>query len=182
MSETQEILLSKEQLTQLNSDAEKLIRNNALLSMGIGLVPVPVFDVAALLAQQLWMIDKLGDIYAKARGLENEKMSKEWAKKTVLSLLGSTLPQTSLKFAAFSLIKAIPFVGPTLSSLTLPLLCGATTYAVGSVFNLHFASHRSFLSFNPENYRAYFAEQMKAFETIRQEAPADPADPMVAAN
>lgn len=169
---TQEKLLTKEELTQLNADAEKLIRKNAFLSMGIGLVPIPLVDMTVLLGQQIWMIEKLGDQYAKARGLEGEKFGKEWVKKSVISLVGAMLPQTSLQFAFYSLIKSVPVVGSTISTLTLPLLCGATTYAVGKVFNLHFASHRSFLSFNPENYRAYFAEQMNAFEGIRQELPA----------
>lgn len=184
MAETQvdprEKQLTIEQLAELNADAEKLIRNNALISMGIGLVPIPLFDMAALLGQQLWMIDKLGDMYANKRDLVGEKFSKEWGKKAVLSLIGALLPQSSLKFTVYSLIKMIPIIGPTVSTLTLPILCGSTTYAVGRVFNLHFASHRSFLSFNPENYRAYFKEQMNAFEVIRRETPALNPDPMAA--
>ena len=54
------------------------------------------------------------------------------------------------KFAVGSLLKALPLVGQTLSVLTSPIIAGAMTYALGQVFNRHFASggrsYRSTLS------------------------------------
>jgi hypothetical protein len=63
---------------------------------------------------------------------------------------------------AASLAKAVPFFGSTLGYLTLPLLGGASTYAVGRVFLQHFESGGTFLTFDPEQVRDYFAEQFEA--------------------
>ena len=43
----------------------------------------------------------------------------------------------------------------------MPALAGASTYAVGKVFVQHFESGGTFLNFDPEDVRDYYAEQFE---------------------
>ena len=43
----------------------------------------------------------------------------------------------------------------------MPAAAGASTYAVGQVFIQHFESGGTFLDFDPDKVKAYFAEQVE---------------------
>jgi hypothetical protein len=58
-------------------------------------------------------------------------------------------------------IKAIPVIGQTTGSLALPITAGATTYALGKVFVMHFASGGTFLTFNPEKVKEHYNTFLK---------------------
>jgi uncharacterized protein (DUF697 family) len=77
-----------------------------------------------------------------------------------VSLLAGAIPVT---FAAgfASLIKLIPGVGTVAGSISMSVLAGGLTYAVGRVFVQHFESGGTFLDFDPAKVRGEFT---KAFE------------------
>jgi uncharacterized protein (DUF697 family) len=78
----------------------------------------------------------------------------------IVSLLAGFIPVT---FAAgfASLLKLIPGFGSIAGSLSMSVLAGSLTYAVGRVFVQHFESGGTFLDFDPTAVRGAFA---KAFE------------------
>lgn len=137
-----------------NEQAMALIKKNVLVSLGIGLVPVPAFDLVALTGQQLYMVKQLGDIYGVT-------FKKDLGRKVVVALIGAAAPTSSLQYVAASLFKSVPLVGTTVAGLTMPLLSGALTYAVGKILNLHFASGGTYLSFDPERYKARFQRELR---------------------
>jgi uncharacterized protein (DUF697 family) len=139
----------------VDAQAQKIIQRQTLLSMGIGLIPLPGLDTAALLAQQLYMLKSLGQLYGQHLG-------DEIGKKTVLSLITALAPRSTLWVTASSVVKAVPLLGQTLSIFTSPLLAAGTTYALGQVFNKHFATGGTFLSFDPVKQRKFFQEQQEA--------------------
>jgi uncharacterized protein (DUF697 family) len=55
----------------------------------------------------------------------------------------------------------IPVVGQTAGGMTMLATGGACTYALGKVFVQHFESGGTFLDFDPEKVKAYFAEKFK---------------------
>jgi len=57
-----------------------------------------------------------------------------------------------------SALKAIPLIGQTAGSLSLSVLGGGTTYAIGKVFVQHFESGGTFLDFDPKSVRTYFRQ------------------------
>ncbi len=120
--------------------------------MAMGLVPFPLLDLAALTALQLRMLHRLSGIY----GVE---FRANLGRSASSSLVGGLAPVVSAAPVAASLSKFIPGVGHVLSYGTLLALNGASTYAVGNVFARHFASGGTFLTFDPEVARSYFAEQ-----------------------
>jgi len=120
---------------------EAIIKKYTYLSMGAGLIPIPVIDMGALLALQLRMVAVLAQEY-------KQDFHRDKGKAFISSLVGSTVPATGGPALA-SLLKRVPIVGQTVGVLAMPALNGASTYAVGKVFAQHFASGRSFLSFDP---------------------------------
>ncbi|MCP4352176.1 MAG: DUF697 domain-containing protein [Desulfobacterales bacterium] len=148
----------KEEVKVLGEGADKTVRNHVIGSMGVGLIPVPVVDLVALTGVQLNMLRKLAKSY-------NVPFSKDKVKNILASLIGGTVPVTFSSTLA-SLVKSIPIVGQTTGALSMPILAGATTYAVGKVFTQHFASGGTFLNFNPEEVKEYYAQMFKEGEKI----------------
>ena len=133
--------------------SDNTIRNHVLGSMGVGLIPVPVVDLVALTGIQLNMLRKLAKAY-------DVPFTKDKVKNMIASLIGGGLPVTfSSAFA--SLIKSVPIIGQTTGALAMPILAGATTYAVGKVFTQHFASGGTFLNFDPDEVKDYYYEMFK---------------------
>ncbi len=139
--------VSKDELT-------KILRHHVWGAMGVGLIPVPIVDILALTGIQLNMLRKLAEFY----GIP---FFKDIAKNLLSSLLGSALPVAVAPGLAASLMKFIPVIGQTVGALTMPIVAGAATYAVGKVFIQHFASGGTFLTFEPEKVKAYYEEMFK---------------------
>ena len=68
-----------------------------------------------------------------------------------------------------SLIKAIPFIGQTTSAITMPIVAGAATYAVGKVFQRHFASGGTVSDFDPKKSKGFFKEKYEEGKAIAAE-------------
>jgi hypothetical protein len=64
-----------------------------------------------------------------------------------------------------SLAKAAPAVGYFSSLPTVSVFAGAFTYAVGNVFNVHFASRGTLLNFNPRKVSELFARGFEEGKT-----------------
>lgn len=135
-----------------DAEAKQRILYYTYAGMAMGFVPFPLLDLAALAALQLRMLHRLSQIY----GVEFKASAGRSASS---SLVGGVAPVASAAPVAASLSKLIPGVGHILSYGTLLVLNGASTYAVGKVFARHFASGGTFLTFDPEAVRDYFAEQ-----------------------
>jgi uncharacterized protein (DUF697 family) len=129
---------------------EKIIRNHLLASVGMGLIPIPLVDLAGLAGIQLNMLRKLAKTY-------DVPFSEEKGKSLIAALLGGGIPSLGAE-SVISFVKTVPLVGQTVGSLTMPVIAGASTYAVGKVFVQHFASGGTFLNFNPEQVREYYAQ------------------------
>ncbi|MBV8229420.1 MAG: DUF697 domain-containing protein [Planctomycetaceae bacterium] len=150
------------QAEQINEKAQSLIRTNMLIALGIGFSPFPTLDLVALLALQLNLVRLLGKLYG-------QEFSEDIVKKAVMSLIGSAVPLSmSIKVAAFSLLKAIPLIGPGVAVIVQPLLAGAMTYAVGQLLNSHFASGGTLLSFDPVRQKAYFTKLVEEGMKVAQ--------------
>lgn len=154
--EKEEKVTTQEAVTQ--KDVDKVVRNHIVGSMGVGLIPMPLVDIVALTGVQLNMLRKLAKLY-------NIPFSKDKVKHLVASLVGSGL-SVSMSGALASMLKAVPVVGQTAGALAMPALSGAITYAVGKVFIQHFASGGTFLDFDPEKVKAYYAEMLKEGEKV----------------
>ena len=139
----------KVQSEDLNS---KIIRNHVLMSMGVGAIPVPLLDIAGITAINLRMISKI----SKNHG---DKFNKQIARNVITSLVASMGAQGAATGAFGSLMKAIPFVGSVAGAITYPAVAGATTFALGQVFERHYEAGGTLLTLDVDCVKGFFNEQ-----------------------
>lgn len=139
--------------------ANRIVRNYTLGAMGASLVPIPMLDLAAITGIQLKMLHSLAKMY-------DLPFKKDLGKSLIASLIGGYIPFVTTGTLASSFVKFVPFIGQGLALISMPILAGATSYAVGKVFIQHFEAGGTFLDFDPEEVREYFAEQFKEGEKV----------------
>ncbi|MBF0153453.1 MAG: DUF697 domain-containing protein [Magnetococcales bacterium] len=119
----------------------------------VGLLPFPYVDMVLLTGVQMKMLHSLCKIYGV-------KFTKDIGKTALSTLLGGALPSTAGLGIASSL-KTIPTLGTAAGIVSTSILGAATTYAVGKVFIQHFESGGTFLNFDPEKVKQYFAQEFE---------------------
>ena len=137
--------------------AEHTIKKYMYLSMGAGLIPLPIVDMAAVLGLQLRMVAVLARDF-------HTTFDRDRGKAFIAALVGGSVPAAGGP-ALGSLIKRVPVIGQTVGVLAMPALAGASTYAVGKVFAQHFASGGTFLTFNPAVMQKTYEEHLAAGKT-----------------
>lgn len=147
---------------------DKLIRQHVWGSMAVGLIPIPLVDFAAVTGVQLNLLRSLAKEY-------NVRFFKDTGKNVLTALVGAGVPAVGSGPLALSLAKFIPVIGQTVGVVMMPILNAATTYAVGKVFVQHFASGGTFLTFNPDKVRAYYAEMLKEGKQVATSLKTEPA-------
>jgi len=145
------------------AQAAKLVERFALWSGIAGLLPIPFVDLAAVGGLQLQMLRRISQIYDVA-------FSENRGKALVASLAGSMLPASGAIGVA-SLMKGLPILGTTVSSLTMPALSMGATYAIGLAFIQHFSSGGTLLDFDPPNYREFIRAHSDAWNARSKAAP-----------
>ena len=137
---------------------DAIIRKRVYGAIGIGFVPVPIVDFLGLSAIQLEMIHAL----AKAYGQE---FKKEKVKSIVSSLCGGLLTTASVPLAA-SIFKSIPIIGYTAGAASISIMGGASTYALGWVFDRHFRNGGTLVNFDTEEAKVYFKNKVEEGKTF----------------
>lgn len=136
------------------TETDRILRHHVWAAMGLGLIPLPLADMAGLTLVQINLLRKLSKRY----GIP---FSKGAVKNILSALFGGVFPASVSGPLAASLTKFIPAAGQTAGVMTMPVIAGATTYALGKVFIQHFASGGTFLTFDPEKVKAYYREMFE---------------------
>lgn len=134
------------------AEAESIVKKYMLGAAAVGLLPLPVIDMAALTGIQLKMLHRLSKLY----GVE---FREQLGKSAIATLLGSGLP-ISLSSQLSSFAKGLPIYG-WVGALGTAAFGGASTFAIGRVFIQHFESGNTFLTFEPKKVREYYKEQLE---------------------
>lgn len=129
--------------------ANSVIQNHMIWSMGAGFIPVPIADLFAVSAIQLDMIRQMCKIY-------DIDFKETEGKAVITALTGSGLARLGARA-----IKFIPGVGSILGGVTMAILSGGSTYALGEVFKKHFETGGTFLDFDPSRLKKYYNEKFE---------------------
>ncbi len=144
------------------ASADKVIRNHIVWSMGAGLIPVPIADFFAVSAIQLDMVRQMCKLY--------DVDFKETEGKAVISSMTSS---GLARLGARAVIKFIPGIGTVMGGVTVAVLSGASSYALGEVFKKHFETGGTFLDFDTDRltkmYKEKFEKGKKVAEEIRKD-------------
>ena len=142
--------------------ASEITRRNVLWALGAGVVPFPVADVLAVMAVQVKLLREFSVLYGV-------KFSEGAAKKLAATLLSSIGIVGIGSAIGGSLAKLVPVLGSTLGFISVPVIAGMATHAVGKVFTMHFEAGGTLLDFDPATMRAYFKQEFdKAKDTVTQ--------------
>ncbi|HEY0833828.1 MAG TPA: DUF697 domain-containing protein [Azospirillum sp.] len=146
--------------------ADSTIKTYVIASVAASVVPVPLFDIAAIAAVQFRMIQKLSQLYGRP-------FSDSLARNIIASLAGSVLGYGVGATVAISLAKIIPGVGWAVGMVSLPVVAGGATYALGRVFVRHYEDGGSIFDLNTAKMKAYYAEQFEKGKLVAEKAKAD---------
>jgi uncharacterized protein (DUF697 family) len=135
-------------------EAEQIVGRHMLMALAVGLVPVPVADVAALIAIQLRMLARLSNLY-------QIEFSEEVGRSLLASLLGASGSFLATATTRRLLFRLVPIGGWVAGAVSASALAGASTYAVGKVFVQHFESGGTFQTFDPDVAREYYEQQLE---------------------
>lgn len=131
--------------------ANNIVKNHVIASLAMGLVPVPMFDLAALVTTQMNMLRSLGDHY----GLPGSETD---TKTLITSLISGSLPVLGV-VGLSSFAKLIPGIGTLVGSASLSVSAGAVTYAVGQTFIMHFEAGGTMDDFEPKQAQDFFKRE-----------------------
>lgn len=140
-------------------EALKIVKTHMWISAGVGLIPIPLVDLAAVAAVQLKVLSALSKHYGVP-------FTRNCGKAAIASLIGFVLPHALAFGATGSFIKLIPFVGSVSGVAWMGLFSGAYTWALGNIFIQHFESGGTFLDFNADRVKTHFQSHFAEGETI----------------
>ncbi len=127
-------------------DVDSIIKKHIAFSVTAGAIPIPLVDFVAITAIQLDMLKQISDCYG-VRFDRNEGKS-----------LASSMIGVSLAKIGASFVKAIPGVGTLAGIGAQVILAGASTYALGKVFELHYANEGTLANFDPKKMKKEYAD------------------------
>lgn len=141
--------------------ASEIIRNHVGFSLGAALVPFPGADLLAVSAVQLNMLRQLAKLY-------DIGFLDALGKNIISAVAGGGMARLGA-----SLIKAIPGVGTIIGELSMPVLSGASTYALGHVIASHLQKGGTLNDLDLTNARKGYETEIengkKVAEALRQQ-------------
>jgi small GTP-binding protein len=102
--------------------AQRIIRDSALVSLAVGLEPIPFIDIPILLGTQIRLVLRLAALYG-------DPMDKDGAKGHARELVMTLAGGIGLRYLAEQAAKAVPFGGDFLAGA----IAGAATWSIGQV-------------------------------------------------
>ncbi len=141
-------------MKEVTLNEEKVIFDHVFWAVTAGLVPMPILDILSVSTVQTAMIKQLCALYGK-------DFSKIKAKAWITGLTGSGLARLGA-----SLIKIIPGVGTVVGEVSMAVLSGATTYAIGRAMAKHFADGGSLEDFRFDKLKAIYTSSLEEGKKI----------------
>jgi len=139
------------------SHANTIVKNHIVWSMGAGFIPVPIADLFAVTAIQLDMIRQLSNLY-------DVDFKETSGKAIITSLSGASVARMGARA-----VKFIPGVGSVLGGVTLAVLSGASTYALGEVFKTHFENGGTFLDFDISRVKRMYDDSFEKGKDVARD-------------
>ncbi len=157
-----QLILSETELQERLKKARDITRKRVFAAAGAGLIPFPTVDLVALSGIQTELVNSLCNLY-------DIPFRQEFGRTVIIALIGGILPiHASMLLASF--VKFIPLIGTITGTVTLSVVGGACTYAVGRIFIQHFEAGGNLLNFKPEKMCSYFQIYYKDGEKMAAEA------------
>ena len=156
----------------LRDEADAIVMQGVVSAAAVGLVPVPVLDIATVTGVVFNMLRQLSRLYGVP-------FRKNLVASAVATLIAGVLPY-SVAASVGSLFKLVPGLGSVVGGGSVALLSGAMAYATGRVFVEHLESGGTFLDFSPARWRKRFRSLFEEGKAKAAEVNAADASPVAA--
>ena len=143
-------------------DTEQIILTHVGFGMVAGAIPLPIVDVVAITAIQMEMLVQLAKVYKVDFNLER-------GKSLATSVIGASFGSFLGRVGA-SAVKAVPAVGTILGIGSQVVMAGASTYALGKVFDAHFSGNGTLLDIDLEKMRKDFESWLQKGKEVAEKA------------
>ena len=151
--EKQDVQSVEDEERSLQKRSDAIIKQHVTFSMIAGAIPFPIVDIVAVTAIQMDMLKQLAATYGVDFNVER-------CKSLATSIMGATLGSFIGRLGA-SALKAIPGIGTLLGIGSQVVFAGASTFALGKVFQAHFESNGDLLTINLDEMKNQFEEFLK---------------------
>jgi len=128
---------------------DKIIQNHVLYAMGLGIVPIPLIDIVGVTATQLDMLSQIGKVYDKP-------FSDIGGKSFIASVTGTSVARIGASF-----IKAIPGIGSIIGGVSMSIMSGASTYALGQVCKRFFEDDIDLENIDEDLAKTIYEEELE---------------------
>lgn len=135
--------------------AERIIRNSTLLSLAVGIEPIPFIDIPLLLGTQIRLVLRLAALYG-------EPLSGEDAMLHARSLIATMASGISLRLLAEQAAKLVPFGGDFVAGA----IAGAATWSIGEVALEYYEGGKRF---GPQRLRELYNNFFHLFRKEKME-------------
>ncbi len=129
-----------------SKNVENIITTHVVFAMTAGAIPLPVADIVAVTAIQYDLIKQIADFH-------NVRYDENSGKALASSLAGAAVSRLGA-----SAIKSIPGIGTLLGIGSQMIMAGATTYALGKIFDSIFEKGGDLEGVNAESLREQYRE------------------------
>ena len=129
--------------------------------MVAGAIPFPIVDIVAVTAIQMDMLQQLATYY-------DIDFNSERGKSLISSLLASTIGINLGRMGA-SVLKVVPGIGTILGIGSQVILAGASTYAIGKIFQNHFQNDGNLFDFDVNSMIVKFEEYLESGKKVAEE-------------
>jgi uncharacterized protein (DUF697 family) len=136
-----------------SKEAEDIVKRYMLAALGVGFIPLPVLDMAALTGIQLGLLSRLARLY-------KVDFSHQVGKSVTASLVGGGSSLLASVASSRFILRLVSVPGWIVGATSMSLFAGASTYAIGRVFVQHFDSGGTFLTFDPDRVRQHYADAL----------------------
>lgn len=151
----------KNESTDRSAQIDRIIRDHVMFSMAAGAIPLPLLDIAAVTAIQMDMLKQMAKRY-------DINFDDQVGKSIGASLTSATFGSLLGRIGA-SAVKTIPGIGTALGIGSQVVLAGASTFALGKVFQSHFDEDGTLFDFDAGKMRDSFRGYMRRGRDVARE-------------
>ena len=144
--------------SEKQAKATEIVRSHVGYALGAALVPLPGVDLLAVSAVQLNMLRTLAKLYGQ-----------NFLDSLGRSVISAVVGRSAARLGA-SLVKVIPGVGTVIGELSMPILSGASTYALGRVLANHLHKGGTLADLDLRKARQVYEAELENGKKVAEES------------
>ncbi|MGB0848729.1 MAG: DUF697 domain-containing protein [Thiolinea sp.] len=156
-----EIKLKASNLQSQHLAAQNIVKTHMVAGAALALLPVPIFDLAALSGTQLNLLRSLCRHY-------DVNFDEQRGKALLTSLISGSLPLLTV-MGLSSFARLLPGIGTIGGSISMTVFSSAFIYATGQVFIHHFEYGGTLENFDGKHWRKFFKKKFAERKALVKE-------------